>query len=90
MTTRTTTRVETFKRPFRLEADGDLHPAGSYSIETDEELIEGVSFPAYRRTHMSMQRIDEGGAAGTTSPGTISIETIDPQHLDAALFKDKS
>ena len=85
MTTRTTTRVETFKRPFRLEPDGDLHPAGSYCIETDEELIEGVSFPAYRRTHVSMQRIQEGGATGT-----ISIETIDPNQLDAALFQDKS
>jgi len=85
MTTRTTTRVETFKRAFRLEASGAWYPAGSYSIDTEEELLQDVSFPAYRRTHVSMQRIKESDVAGT-----VFIETIDPRQLDAALFRDRS
>lgn len=46
---RTTRTVLVFDSAFRLKALGRELPAGSYTIETDEELIEGLSFPAYRR-----------------------------------------
>ena len=39
----------TFTRPFSLRGTVGPQPAGSYVVETDEELIEGLSFPAYRR-----------------------------------------
>ena len=38
-----------FSNPLQLKALDRLLPAGEYEIVTDEELIEGVSFPAYRR-----------------------------------------
>ncbi len=49
MTIRTTKKTVTFKRPFVLVGFNALLPAGAYVVETDEELLEGISFPAYRR-----------------------------------------
>jgi hypothetical protein len=85
ITTRITTRVVTFAHPFTLGEPDDAHPAGSYSVETEEELLQDVSFPAYRRTRVSMQRVE-----AERTLGLLQIETIDPEQLDRALFKDKS
>jgi hypothetical protein len=49
MTTRTSKKTVTFRRPFVLGGFDEVLPAGAYSVETDEELLEGISFPAYRR-----------------------------------------
>ena len=46
---RTTRETVTFDHPFSLMAVDDLQPAGTYTIDIDEELIEGLSFLAYRR-----------------------------------------
>jgi hypothetical protein len=57
-------------------------PAGSYTVETDEELLEGLSFPAYRRT-----------ATYIVLPGPsrsmirAEIVRVDPFELEAALDK---
>jgi hypothetical protein len=48
MADRTTRRTVTFRRPFHLSGIEDI-PAGSYEVETEEELLTDVSFPAYRR-----------------------------------------
>ena len=47
MTIRTSKKTETFKRPFVLGGFDEVLPAGTYSVETDEMLLEGISFPAY-------------------------------------------
>ncbi len=49
MTLRTTSKIVTFARPFTLRGVGRLLPAGNYPVVTDEELIEELSFPVYRR-----------------------------------------
>jgi hypothetical protein len=49
MTIRTTTTTVTFRRPFLLKGAEHTAPAGDYRVITDEELLEGVSFLAYRR-----------------------------------------
>jgi hypothetical protein len=49
MTTRTRRELVTFAEPFALRGAPGPHPAGTYAVETDEELVEGLSFPAYRR-----------------------------------------
>src|SRR5690348_5954080 len=50
MISRTISKTVTFARPFRLDGLNAIQPAGSYVVETDEELLQALSFPAYRRT----------------------------------------
>ena len=57
--------------------------AGRYPIETDEELLEGVSFPAYRRTATTMQLV-----ADPVHPGTTEFAMVDPAQLEEALAED--
>jgi hypothetical protein len=45
-----------FSRPFRLRGWKEPHPAGTYALEMEEELIEGLSFPAYRRVGTTLTR----------------------------------
>lgn len=83
MTMRTTKSIVTFTRPFRLGAFGEQLPAGRYPIETDEELLEGVSFPAYRRTATMMQLI-----ADPLHSSVTEVAVVDPQELEEALAAD--
>ena len=46
---RTTRKTVTFSRPFSLSAVDRILPSGTYTVDTDEELIDGLSL-AYRRT----------------------------------------
>ena len=85
MTTRTSTRTVTFKRPFLLDGFDEAQPAGDYSVETDEELLEGLSFPAYRRTQTFIQL-----HARPAEPGVRRAWRIDPKALDAALERDRA
>ena len=41
----TSRRTVTFARPFSLRGIDGVRPAGTYTVETEEELIEGLSFP---------------------------------------------
>ena len=49
MLTRTRVETMTFTKPFALKSVERTLPAGDYRVSTDEELIEGLSFPVYRR-----------------------------------------
>ena len=49
LTMRTTTRTVIFKRPFMLRGFDRVQPAGTYTVETDEELLDTISVTAYRR-----------------------------------------
>ena len=84
MTIRTTKRTVNFTRPFSLEGSEEQFPEGAYVIETDEELLEGISFPVYRRIltliHLHPER---------KFPGRQRTMTIDPNALDAALARDQ-
>jgi hypothetical protein len=52
MTIRTSSKTVTFAHPFLLKGVDRILAAGDYRVVTDEELIEGLSFPAYRpRSH---------------------------------------
>ena len=80
MITRTTRDVVTFRREFFLKTVGRPLPPGRYEVVKDEELIEGLSFPAYRRTgtvvfvpsdgrrSLEMQSIDWTGACRRFGP----------------------
>jgi hypothetical protein len=83
MTVRTTRTTVTFRHPFSLKgADGPL-PAGDYRVLTDEELIDGLSFLAYRRVATLIFPL----AIGPNSAGML---TIDPQDLAAAQERDRA
>jgi hypothetical protein len=84
MTMRTTKSLVTFTRPFNLTGFDGEQPAGSYSVETDEDLLEGVSFPAYRRMATMMQL----NAPSCGSAGILQVAVINPDELAAALAAD--
>jgi hypothetical protein len=81
MLTRTREETWTFTKPFMLKGIDRLLPAGDYRVSTDEELIEGLSFPAYRRV-----------ATMIFVPGlnrtSLEMVTIDPAELQAARERD--
>src|SRR5438309_4561628 len=60
-TTRTRDKTWTFSKPFMLKGVDRMLPAGEYRVSTDEELIEGLSFPVYRRVATMMFVSDSTG-----------------------------
>jgi hypothetical protein len=56
MLTRSRRTKLVFKRPFTLKGLDHPQPAGTYDVETEEELLEGLSFPAYRRVSTTITR----------------------------------
>ena len=83
MLTRTTARSVTFKHPFRLDGVDDIQPAGSYVVESEEELLQALSFPGWRRRSMVIRL----RASGANSPDD-QVTTVDAAALEAALLKD--
>jgi hypothetical protein len=49
MTTRSRRETVHFKHPFQIKGIDRLLPPGAYEVVTDEEMIEGLSFPSFRR-----------------------------------------
>ena len=79
MTVRTSSKTVTFAHPFLLKGVDRILAAGDYRVVTDEELIEGLSFPVYRRVATMIFVPAESGRAST-----VEMVTIDPQDLQAA------
>lgn len=75
----------TFGRPFSLGGFDEVLPAGAYTVETDEELLDGLSFSAYRRVSTVIHLLKSSCA-----PGQSRFLTIDPNELDAALMRDSA
>ncbi len=84
MTTRTSTKTVTFARPFVLGELDEVLPAGAHTVETDEELIAGISFVAYRRVLTTIHLHPKG------HPGRVRTLTVDPKELDAAIARDQA
>jgi hypothetical protein len=49
MSIRTARKIVKLSTPFSIEGVGRVLPAGDFEVVTDGELIEGISFPIYRR-----------------------------------------
>lgn len=82
MTTRTIRSIAVFNSAFNLGGiDGELS-AGSYRIESEEELIESLSFVAFRRVETTIE---------LPAIGSVSLKrqvvAIDP--LDLAMAQDR-
>lgn len=82
MSERTTRTTVTFQRPFSMRGIDGVRPAGTYLVETDEELIMGMTFDAYRRTATYLFVPSTGGSV------TSEVFSVDSSDLEAALARD--
>jgi hypothetical protein len=82
MMTRTRDETWTFTSPFFLKGVGHELPAGSYRVSTDEELLEGLSFPVYRRVATMIF------IAGRNN--SLEMVAIEPADLRSAHARDRA
>lgn len=75
MSPRTTSKTVTFALPFLLKGVDRVLPAGDYRVVTDEELMEGLSFPVYRRVSTMIFQ-------------AVEMLTVDPLDLQVAQDRD--
>jgi hypothetical protein len=84
MTTRSHSTFVVFNHPFELKGVDRTLPPGDYQIVTDEELIEELSFPVYRRVATMILVPAESHRASS-----VEMVTIDPRELQAAQERDR-
>jgi hypothetical protein len=84
VTTRTIEETLTFAEPFTLRDLDEVFPAGPYTVETEEELIEGLSFIAYRRKITLIHLPAKSGL-----PDYVRKLEIDPKELEAVKIRDQ-
>jgi len=77
MTMRSRRETVTFKHPFRIKGIDRLLPPGAYEVITDEEMIEGLSFEAFRRVATMI-------AVPAAPPRTSTVERISINPVDLA------
>lgn len=83
MDQKTTRRIVTFDHPFALSGVDDKLDAGKYIVETCEEVIEGLSFVAYRRVSTTMIK-----PHAIYGEAVRQLFEIDPADLEHALRSD--
>ena len=85
MTTRTRRETVYFRHPFHIRGiDRQLSP-GAYEVIADEEMIEGLSFPCFRR--IATMIMVPGAPPEGSSTEMISIspaDLSDAQRIDAS------
>ena len=81
MVTRTRSERVEFCRPFVLSGAGSLQPAGSYTVDTEEELLEALAVPAWSRTS-TVIRLTRGT--------TTEYHTVDPTELHEAIMRNRA
>ena len=82
--TRSRRETVTFRHPFRIKGIDRQLLAGAYEVVTDEELIEGLSFPSFRR--IATMIMIPGAPPRHSSVEMISIDSADladAQRIDA-------
>lgn len=81
---RITRKSVTFLHPFSLAGIDEKLEAGTYDVETCEELIEGLSFVAYRRVSTTIVIAAKG--YGLAARQIVAIDPVDleiAQKIDA-------
>jgi hypothetical protein len=83
MLTRSQRTTIVFRRPFAVKGLDRPQPASTYDVETEEELLEGLSFPAYRRVSTTI-------TPRCQVPGMVlQAQLVDPAELEKALAADR-
>ncbi len=77
---RITYETVTFRRPFALSGWDALAPAGNYTVETEDALLDTLSVVAYRRTSTTIHI--------KTGPGVFQAIALTQDELDRALAQD--
>jgi hypothetical protein len=85
MTTRTHSESVIFSHPFELKGVDRILPPGDYRVVTDEELIEELSFSAYRRISTMIFVPTQADYASS-----VEMVTIDPRDLQLAQDRDRA
>jgi hypothetical protein len=85
MTTRSRRETVHFKHPFRIKGIDRVLPPGAYEMITDEEMIEGLSFPSFRR--VATMIMVPGGAPRRS---TVEMISISADELSYAQRNDSS
>lgn len=82
MESRITSEVVEILHPFRLSSSNAPLPAGRYRVDTEAEMLDGLSFAAWRRTSMTITQ-------HCRAPGQlVQALSITPSELAAALAAD--
>lgn len=81
--TRTKRVTVTFKHSFSLKGVDRRLAAGRYEVVSDEELIEGLSFPVYRRVSTIIFLPPHGSSS-------TEMVNVDPADLAAAQERDQA
>ena len=79
--TRHTTATVTFRRPFILDGFEQLQPAGSYIVDTEEELMDTVLSSGWKRTSTAMRLMRHGA---------VEQVPVNPDQLQQALMRDSA
>ncbi|MSU92061.1 hypothetical protein GE300_21165 [Rhodobacteraceae bacterium 2CG4] len=82
---RSTRSTVTFSNPFTLPGYIGELPAGDYEILVEEELLQGLSFEAYRRTATYLTVRGRGRHAGRSE-----LRTISDSDLKKAMSRDQA
>jgi hypothetical protein len=85
MSTRTRSTSVVFAHRFELKGFDRVLPPGDYRVVTDEELIECLSFPVYRRL-ATMIFVP----AALHHASSVEMLVIDPGDLRAAQVRDRA
>ena len=83
MATRTSEKTVNFTHPFLLKGVDRMLAPGDYRVVTDEELIEELSFPVYRRV-ATMIFVP----ADSQNASSVEMVRIDPRDLQEAQDRD--
>jgi hypothetical protein len=81
---RTTSKVISFEKPFKLKGWATTLPAGDYQVEIEEERLEAVSFVAHRRVAVFLHLPVQQG-----KPGQRQTVCLPPEEFAALLLKDQ-
>ena len=85
---KTTRKTYVFSAPFNLTGFDQSFPAGQYNVEIEEQMMEGMSFVAFKRIATTMRMIH--AADGLAKPGLVNNTfNIDPRDFELAILKDR-
>src|SRR4051794_24133186 len=88
MSVRTSVRTVTFTRPFVLTGIDGMQTAGSYAVDTNEDVIQTATHPVHRRFSTWIRLVCQRDNATVFRTALVDPEDVDPEDLDAALAKD--